>query len=64
MRKQNFFKKIDKKKYVIWADCGLHFRCSEMLHYLLIELANEGVRVDVNFFGEAHGMIIISPFLI
>ena len=26
IRKQEVFKKIDKKKYIIWTDCGTHFR--------------------------------------
>ena len=26
IRKQEIFKKIEQKKYIIWVDCGKHFR--------------------------------------
>ncbi len=55
MRSQTFFKEIDKKNYIIWADCGKHFRCAEFVSYLMEELAESKINVNLNFFGEAHG---------
>ena len=40
LRDQEFFKKIDQKDYIIWADCGKHFRNNEFIGYLLLELAH------------------------
>ena len=42
LRSQSFFKKIDKKNYIIWEDCGKHFRNNELVGYLLLELAEDG----------------------
>lgn len=39
LRLQNFFQLIEKDQYVVWADCGKHFRNNEFVGYLLIELA-------------------------
>jgi hypothetical protein len=55
LRKQDFFKKIVIKTYVIWADCGKHFQNKEFLYYLFFELASEGIKVELNFFCEKHG---------
>ena len=55
MRNQEFFKKIDKKNYIIWSDCGKHFRCSEFMHFLMKELAELKINVNLNFFSESHG---------
>ena len=45
LREQDFFKEIDNKKsYIVWADCGPHFRCSEFLGYLLLDLANAQIQ--------------------
>ena len=41
MRAQDWFKNIDQKEYIIWADCGKHFRNKTLLGYLLCELATE-----------------------
>ena len=40
LRGQEFFIKIDKKDYVVWADCGPHFRTQKFIGYLLLELAS------------------------
>ena len=56
LRNQNFFKLIDKKHYVIWTDCGTHFRSKEAFAYFLKELPSEGLTVDLNFFAEKHGI--------
>jgi hypothetical protein len=55
MRKQQFFKEIDKPSYIIWTDTGKHFRCAELAHYFLVELAEEKILVNWNFFVEKHG---------
>lgn len=39
LRKQAFFKEIEKQNYVIWCDCGPHFRSNEMCAYFFKELA-------------------------
>jgi hypothetical protein len=43
LREQDFFEKIDKEvnDYIVWADCGKHFRNNEFVGYCLIELAKE-----------------------
>lgn len=38
LQKQEFFKKIDKPNYIIWADCGPHFRSYQLLHYFFVEM--------------------------
>ena len=58
LREQDFFKKLDKKKYIVWTDTGPHFRCSEFLYYLFNELALEKIEVNYNLFCEKHGMLI------
>jgi hypothetical protein len=40
LREQSFFKEIEKNEYIVWADCGKHFRNSEFVGYLLLELAD------------------------
>lgn len=44
LREQNFFKTIDKKSYIIWMDCGKHFRNNEVIGYLLKELSLHGIQ--------------------
>jgi hypothetical protein len=38
---KDFFIEIARniKKYVIWCDCGSHFRNNYMIHFLFTELA-------------------------
>ncbi len=36
-------------------DCGPHFRCSEMIHYLFKELKDLQIKISLNFFCERHG---------
>jgi hypothetical protein len=40
LRNQLFFKNIEQDDYVIWADCGTHFRNSLIMGYLFKELKN------------------------
>ena len=55
LRQKDFFKKIDTKNYLIWADTGTHFRCKELAHYFFSELLEKNIKVNLNFFGEKHG---------
>ena len=40
LRMQSFFQSIEKNDYIVWADCGKHFRNNEFVGYLLLELAD------------------------
>jgi len=44
LREQDFFKKIDKTEYVVWCDCGKHFRNGLFVGYLFRELRQYGIR--------------------
>ncbi len=44
LREQDFFKKIDKSDYVVWCDCGKHFRNGLFIGYLFNELKE----LDIN----------------
>ena len=55
LRQQEFFKKIEKKKLIIWSDTGPHFRCSEVVDYFMNQLSQEKISVSFNFFGDKHG---------
>ena len=55
LRKQNAFKKLDKKKYIVWSDAESHFRSQEFISYLFDELAMEKIQVNYNLFAECHG---------
>ncbi len=55
LRIQSFFKEIEKSSYILWCDTGKHFKCAELAHYFLDELAKEKINVNWNFFGEKHG---------
>lgn len=57
IRNLQIFKSIEKKNYIIFSDTAKQFRCEEICHFYLIELANEGIRVSFNFFCEYHGKV-------
>ena len=38
LRMQEFFKEVEKPEYIVWMDCGKHFRNSEVAGYLFKEL--------------------------
>ena len=59
LRNQEFFKKIDKKKYYIWNDCGGHFRNKNLAHLFFKELSNEQIVCNWNFFLEKHGKLFL-----
>jgi hypothetical protein len=45
-----------KQRIVFWNDCGLHFRCGEVLHYMLRELPLlQNKNVECSTFLEKHG---------
>ena len=46
LRFQDFFKDIEKQEYIVWADCGKHFRKSELVGYLK-ELSQEGIHGNI-----------------
>ena len=50
LRNQDFFKNIDKSEYVIWADCGKHFRNSLLVGYLFRELKRSHIHGKINYF--------------
>lgn len=57
VRKHDIFKKYEKPNYIIFSDTAKQFRCEEVCHYYLIELASEGIRVSFNYFCEYHGKV-------
>ena len=52
LRQQGMFQ--GKNKYILWCDCGPHFRCGEFM-YFVFDYLNKGIDVQVNFFAEKHG---------
>jgi hypothetical protein len=46
LRKQEFFKRIEKNNFIVWTDCGKHFRNREIMGYFFIELRNIGINGD------------------
>ena len=59
LRKNSIFKSIEKNKYIIFTDTAKNFRCQEVAHYYLKELADLNIQVSFNVFGEYHGKVII-----
>ena len=55
LMKLDIFKKIQKKNWIIWSDCGTQFRCAEFNYFLFNELADQGISVSMNWFAEKHG---------
>ena len=54
LRNQSFFKEIDKPNYIIWTDCGTHFRCERFVNFMMGEVSQEK-KVSLNFFAPKHG---------
>ena len=49
------------KKLNIWSDVGLHFRCQEVAHFLLVDLPKFfKINVEWNTFAECHGKSIVD----
>lgn len=57
------FKKVEQKNFIIWVDCGRQFRSSEFIYFCFNELAEKGFNVNLNYFGEKHGMYEFSLLL-
>jgi hypothetical protein len=56
IRKLDIFKRFERiRNYIIWSDCGSQFRCKELNYYYFTTLAEEGISVNSNYFGEKHG---------
>lgn len=51
------FRNIEKNNYIIFSDTAKQFRCEEVCHFYLIELAGHGIRVSFNYFCEYHGKV-------
>jgi hypothetical protein len=52
---ENWLKSLNFKTIKFWFDCGPHFRCSEMAHFVLKELPLYAINTEMNFFAERHG---------
>jgi hypothetical protein len=52
---ENWFKSQDFQTIIFWFDCGPHFRCSKMAHFILKELPSHAFNTEMNFFAERHG---------
>ncbi len=60
IRNHPLFKIIDKKKYYIYSDQATNFRCNKLANYLFVELLENGIEVDWNFFAERHGHSLVD----
>lgn len=49
LRSQTFFRSIDQKDYIIWADCGKHFRNKLLIGYLFKELQREKINGNLSY---------------
>ncbi len=49
LRTQDCFKTFTQKKWIVWSDCGGHFRCAELMNYCFNVLAKEKIRICLNF---------------
>lgn len=54
LREQDFFVDIFKHEWIVWMDCGNHFRNKLVVGYLLGKLATENIK----------GTFLISFFFI
>ncbi len=50
LRNQEFFKKIDQNEYVIWTDCGKHFRNGLFVGFLFKELKCSNIHGKIFLF--------------
>ena len=57
LRSLPMFKSIEKKEYIIFSDTAKVFRCKEVNHFYLVELANLDIAVSFNYFCEYHGKV-------
>ena len=56
LRSQDFFTAIDKPDYIVWADCGKHFRNCEFIGYLSVVSGAIGKHVNyfkISFFSKS-----------
>lgn len=59
LRRQDFFKEIEKPDYIVWMDCGKHFRNQYVAGYLLEDLAKKH-KIRGNFYSKHHNILLIS----
>ena len=64
LRSLPMFKSIEKKYYIIFSDTAKVFRCKEVNHFYLIELAKLDISVSFNYFAEYHGKVKFHLFKI
>lgn len=43
LQNQEFFKEVFKNDWIIWADCGTHFRNNDLVSYLLKHLLSKHI---------------------
>ena len=50
------------KRFEIWSDCGMHFRCKEFLTYIMLDLPLliKAIQSSWNLFPEQHGKSIVD----
>ena len=64
MRERSWFERIDQKEYIVWTDCGKHFRNKTLVGYLLCELAKvngiHGMPINFNFKSNLFQLIFKS----
>lgn len=44
LREQKFFQNIEKPDYIVWTDCGKHFRNKQLIGYLFNELGQKSIQ--------------------
>lgn len=50
LRTQEFFERLQYiKEFIVWLDCGKHFRNKMLIGYLFKELASEKIHGEENF---------------
>jgi hypothetical protein len=57
IRNLDIFRQIEKSNYIIYSDTAKQFRCEEICHFYMVELAQKGIRVSFNYFCEYHGKV-------
>ena len=52
----------DIKRYEVWSDCGMHFRCKEFLTYVTLDIPSltNATEASCNLFPEQHGKNLVD----
>jgi hypothetical protein len=48
----------NNKNLILWSDAGTHFKNSEFMSYLFVELVKESIEVEWNLFQDKHGLFL------